>query len=522
MRRPPVCDHARVNRLGRATVLATVIACALATPSGALAKAGTRPDSDPVSQAPGTLLISVGATPGSTPMPPGFLGVSMEFSAVHQYTGSDPSAINPVLVQLLRNLAPGQTPVLRIGGDSADWTWWPTPGALPPDGIRYALTPGWMASTRALVQALGAKLILGLNLAAGSSAFAATEARALVQGLGTQNIAAFEPGNEPDLYGSLPWYYTARGRPIYSRPRTFTIAQFTSEFSAWRALVPGLPIVGPSFANLPWMAGLGTFLTAEPGLAMVTFHRYPLRGCNVQPTSPSYATISNLLSDYASTDLAHGVAPYVTLAHQAGLKFRLDEMNSVACSGKRTVSDTFASALWMLDTLFEMTAAGVDGVNIHTLPNSIYELFSFTHGQSGWNAIVHPDYYGMLMFERADPVGARLLPVSGSGGQIKVWATVAPDGTRRVLLINKDPYSAHNVLLTMPAGSLTATLQTFSAPSAGATSDVTIGGQSFGSAAAAATDTGTLAGHSQSTQVLTPAGIYGTTLPPASAQLLTQ
>jgi hypothetical protein len=271
------------------------------------------------------------------------------------------------------------------------------------------------------------------------------------------------------------------------------------------------------------MGGLSGFLAAEPGLSMVTFHRYPLRGCNVQPTAPSYATISNLLSDYASTQLAQGVAPYVAIAHADGLQFRLDEMNSVACSGKKTVSDTFAAGLWMLDTLFEMAAAGVDGVNVHTLPNSIYELFSFTHDQSGWHALVHPDYYGMLMFARADPVGARLLPVSGSGGQVKVWATLAPDGTRRVLLINKDPVSAHNVLLTMPAGPLTATVENFSAPNASATSDVTIGGQSFGGAAvAASTDTGTLAGHTQSTRVLTPAGIYETTLPPASAQLLTQ
>ena len=33
---------------------------------------------------------------------------------------SDPAQINPVLVQLIRNLTPGQAPVLRIGGDSTD------------------------------------------------------------------------------------------------------------------------------------------------------------------------------------------------------------------------------------------------------------------------------------------------------------------------------------------------------------------------------------------------------------------
>ena len=41
-------------------------------------------------------------------------------------------------------------------------------------------------------------------------------------------------------------------------------------------------------------------------------------------------------------------------------------MNSVTCHGKTGVSDTFASALWILNTLFEMVHAGVDAVNIHT------------------------------------------------------------------------------------------------------------------------------------------------------------
>ena len=41
-------------------------------------------------------------------MPPGFVGVSFEYRAMHVYTGRDPSAVNPVLVQLLKALAPGQ------------------------------------------------------------------------------------------------------------------------------------------------------------------------------------------------------------------------------------------------------------------------------------------------------------------------------------------------------------------------------------------------------------------------------
>ena len=51
-------------------------------------------------------------------------------------------------------------------------------------------------------------------------------------------------------------------------------------------------------------------------------------------------------------------------------------MNAVSCGGVRGVSDTFASALWALDTLFEFSRVGVDGVNFHTVPNTINELIS--------------------------------------------------------------------------------------------------------------------------------------------------
>jgi len=39
----------------------------------------------------------------------------------------------------------GQAPVLRIGGDSTDTTWWPTPGLRPPPGVTYSLSPRWLA-----------------------------------------------------------------------------------------------------------------------------------------------------------------------------------------------------------------------------------------------------------------------------------------------------------------------------------------------------------------------------------------
>ena len=99
--------------------------------------------------------------PVGRPIPAGFLGFSIEFQAIRAYTGSDPAQINPVLVQLIRNLSPGQAPVIRIGGDSTDASWVPTAGVKPPPQVTYTLTPSWFATTDALVRALGARVIVG-------------------------------------------------------------------------------------------------------------------------------------------------------------------------------------------------------------------------------------------------------------------------------------------------------------------------------------------------------------------------
>jgi len=169
------------------------------------------------------------------------------------------------------------------------------------------------------------------------------------------------------------------------------------------------------------------------------------------------------------------------------------------------VSDTFASALWMLDTLFSMASVGVDGVNVHSLPGAAYEPFTFTRAGGRWRGSVRPDYYGMLMFAQAFPPGARLLPVRAPAGPVKVWAT-----TTGVVLINKDS-RAHEVVLTVALPR--ARIEWLRAPSAGATTGVTLGG-------IAVRPTGVLP-----TPRLQPVsrehGRYWIDLPPASAALLT-
>src|SRR5262249_15211707 len=151
------------------------------------------------------------------------------------------------------------------------------------------------------------------------------------------------------------------------------------------------------------------------------------------------------------------------------------------------VSDTFASALWILDTLFNFASVGVDGVNIHTLPRAAYQLFSFQQRKGTWHAVVHPEYYGMLAFAQAFPPGARLLPVSIASGPIKAWPTSARDAHTRVVLINQSSPADVTVQLQIPGGSNSVSIERLQAPSLSATKDVAFGGQSFGTDATSGT-----------------------------------
>jgi hypothetical protein len=479
----------------------------------------------PVADLRGPVRIVLSGAAGGPVIPKGFLGLSLEFQAVRAYTGADPAHINPVLVTLLRDLTPGQPPVLRIGGDSTDKSYVPAPGVRPPRYVVYRLTRSWLATTSALARATGARMILGLNLAADQPALVAAEARAYRRAFGANAIAAMEIGNESNLFGKIPISATATGPSVRLRPRGYGYPQFRHEFDAMAARVPGVALAGPALAEGPvpgsgsWVRAMPAFVAGHPRLAIFTVHRYPLRNCSVGPRSPQYPTIAHLLAPFATTGLAASLAPWVTIAHSHGRLLRDGEINSVACRGKAGVSDTFASALWVTDALFALAHSGVDGVNLHTLPGASYELFEFHHSDGRWVAFVRPVFYGLQLFSQAAPPGARILATAAhnAGSTLSVWATRAQDGRLRVVLINKSLRHARTVAVSLPSGAGTvATVERLQAPSVTARTGVTLGGRGYG----AATATGAL-GAPVLDSLRARSGVFTLVLPRASAALVT-
>jgi hypothetical protein len=504
-----------------AVVVVAGVAGARMITSGSGAHSGTSRAAAAVTQAggggaqpAGATVLTVSPHTVGDPIPAGFVGLSMELRGLEAYAGADPKALNPVFEQLLRNIAPAQRGLLRIGGDGTDWTWWPVPHMARPGGVRYDLNRNWMAVAKALSASVGLRLILGVNLEADSSRVAAAEANAMLRYIGRDSIAGLEIGNEPELYGGFPWYKSASGVHVRGRPSGYDFTNFVSDYSRMAHAIPSAPLAGPSTGSPIWMQDLGRFLAAEPRVRVATLHRYPLKHCGKHAAT---LTTGDLISRSASAGLAASIARYVAVARAHHVPLRIDELNAVTCGGQRGVSDTFASALWAVDALFEMARVGVSGLNFHTVPRTINELVSsdFAHGH--WSSHVHPQYYGMMMFAQAAPAGARLLRIAGGRGALRAWATRAASGAVRVVVINDAVRGAREVTVRLPVAHGIATVERLAAPSLGAKSGVTLGGQSFGSR----TTTGVLSGTQRLSSVKPAGRSYSLRVAAGSAALLT-
>jgi hypothetical protein len=407
--------------------------------------------------------------------------------------------------------------VFRIGGDSADHSFWGLQARSVPSWV-FRLTSAWLRQTSILLRRADLGLILDLNLVTGSPSLAARWAAAAQRRLPHGSIVGYEIGNEPDIYSRRYWLATVSRTGVAARalPSTLTAASYTQDFRSYAAalaqVAPRVPLIGPAVANpvrdMGWIRNL--IAAAGPALGAVSAHRYPFSAC-VSRRSPSYPTIARLLDNRASAGLADSLRKAVAVAHSDGLPFRLTELNSVTCGGRPGVSDSFASALWAPDALFELLRAGVDGVNVHVRENAINAAFTLTrHG-----LLARPLLYGLILFVRALGTDGQLVDlhvhVHERALGLKVWAVRAASGSLHVLLIDKGdrPISIELRLPTIGA----ATVDRLQAPSVRSLSGITLDGRRLG------TD-GRWRGPAADERIWPDGGGYALTLPRMSAALV--
>jgi hypothetical protein len=454
------------------------------------------------------------------PVPRSFVGLSIEYPSVPAYFGTA-ARPNTAFIALLRTLGGAQhsAPALRIGGNSADEAWWNPTGLPRPAPLRTDLGPAWVSRVAAVEARTRAPLTLTLDLALQQPGNALAFARAAQGGLPAGTLQALEIGNEPDLYakrqptgsGVLGAVRFPSLRHYDQRRYVAQVGRYAAALSTGMARRPKL-VVG-AFAGTAWHRTVPGMLRGLHGeVQQVSVHAYPLHACQ-KPPAPT-TSVPGLLSDVASAGLAGSVAHAMRLDHAPRGAIRVGEMNSVNCGGLAHVSDTFASALWSADALFNLLHTGVTGANLHTFAGARYAPFSFSQAHGRWQAHVHPLYYGLLLFARAAPTGSRLVRVHAPSSPLKLWATVDAAHTVRLVAINKSLTDAHTVSASVGGRSAPASASVLRAPSAAARGGVSLGGQTIGL-------DGRLHGRPRTLRVVARAGAYRLTLPPAGAALIT-
>ena len=374
--------------------------------------------------APFESLVRIKFDPSQTlaTIPTDFVGLGYEISSVAR--PGLLSANNAVLVQLVQTL--GKQGVIRVGGNTSDYASY-APNARP---ASVAESQGGSVVNDAVLHDLGGfldrtgwHLIWGLNLGKGTERNAVHEAKA-VMATARDHLMAFEIGNEPDLFSAQK-----------HRSPGYTYDAYMREYRAFRdairKAIPHARFAGPDVAiQTDWVVN---FARDEGNDTKLLTHHYYREG------QSATSTAEKLLRP--DPKLAPMLAKLRLASQSSRVPYRICETNSFSGGGKPGVSDTFASALWVLDFMFTLAAAGCAGVNMETGLNQLGFISSYSpigedeHG-SCWAA---PEYYGMLAFAQAG-VG-RIIGCEMDAGErnIRAYATQPAPGRVVLVVINKEP-----------------------------------------------------------------------------------
>ena len=343
----------------------------------------------------------------SQPVASNYASFSMEWSSAYKVT-SAPSFVK--LLSYLRHGSNAEGPNLRIGGNSADTSWFdPTSSRNKTKSctaswsgkvcVKYAIRAEDIRAPFQAAQSSGGTVTYDLNFVQNSTAtWALQELLAIKNATGNfQHVKSLEIGNEPDLFGG------GVRAPDYSP------ATFGEEWQKYvLAVSKHLPPSKKGFIQGGTFCCVDEFRKAQGPLLREyheemnswSYHRYPTSTCQGK-----ISTIPQLMSVASSDWQSYTVRQWVRVAESVGVPFVLGEANSASCGGQDGVSNTFASTLWAMDFMLAMAQINVSRVNFHGGGNSRYSWLG--PEKEGGAPDVKPLFYAMYMFSKVTQGGAR-------------------------------------------------------------------------------------------------------------------
>lgn len=402
-------------------------------------------------------------------VPKNFMGLSYEVQQL-----ADPSFFsesNKELITLFHDLSPSG--VLRLGGNTSDSAWWkghpeetapipPPRTGTRPGNAGFPIEPQAITNLRGFLNATGWTCLFGLNLGSNTPERAAEQAVFVSQALGPK-LEYFKLGNEPDFYAILG----RRDRATWTADAYFD--DWLAMAHAIQSKVPNARFGLPDTTNhVSWFATLVKRLIAlppdqRPNVYALTHHYY----FGTPPSNPDVNIVHMLQHSKLVDQLAHDIrtaAEELSSATHQTVVYRMTEGNTCARGGKPGLSDVFASALWAADYCLLLASEGYAGVNLQG--GSATEVANSVGGRLAGDALIadpsvphprpfytpiatmngkyvaEPVYQGMLFAQQF--AGAQIISLGFNAGTVNAtaYASVMPDGTKRIAVINKDAYQS--------------------------------------------------------------------------------
>lgn len=435
-----------MKRLGSSLALTACLATGMSLAGGGAAHAA--PQAAALA-APGKVTVRVDISgPAIGQVVQHFIGLSTETSELRIRAQQFKNTGN--LARLLANLGGG---VLRFGGESAD-------------NRHFTGTPAvTLRGLASLVRAAGWSVLYTENLGHFNAARVRADARKVARALGS-NLFAFACGNEPDQFVSMRL-----------RPPGWTAGDYLSEvhacYRAIRSVAPRAPLAGPDGNYHRTL--LASFASRNAStIARFTAHFYPLGCRGLHGTAASHA--ADMLSVKTAAAEAARFGIYAGVAAIAGRPLVIAETSNFCHGGLPGVSNSFASALWVIDYLLTGAEHRVHAMNLSTGFSAACATYTVLclNGDNVYDA--QPVYYGLLLTRMLGT--GRLVPVSirqTPRQHITAFALRSDGGGLRLMVENMNRAAAA-VRLDVGSYRGAATAARLRAPALLATSGVTIAG----------------------------------------------
>ncbi|GAB1518129.1 hypothetical protein RhiTH_001188 [Rhizoctonia solani] len=302
---------------------------------------------------------------------PAFASLSVDPAFWVEFFGNS-SNPNKLSFQLIEHIAErtGVSPWIRPGGVTQDSSLFDPKSGEPVRDIstsggiyRTTYGPDYFKSFSKF--APSTKFTITLNLGNNTLNIARNQAKAAYQYLKPDQIWAFELGNEPGNYKETQRNLSTWGADAY-------VKQWQDWTDAIDAVVP---LKQPRWwggsdgtTDDPNTIAIQTDLITSRGVTgkkvkEFSQHMYQYSSC--RPASNARATVLNIMNHTNITSFVDILRSKIAAANSVGSDFVVGEFNSVSCSGKVNITDTFGQALWALDTSLYSASLNVSRVYLH-------------------------------------------------------------------------------------------------------------------------------------------------------------